>query len=108
MNSEAIKGYNDLMILCLLLRNDSYGYELSRQIRERTDQRYIIKETTLYSAFDRLERMGCIESYSGTETFGKPRTYYHLTEKGKDYYQSKCIEWQDMVGIVGCFVKEGI
>lgn len=107
MNNEALKGYNDLMILYLLLKKDSYGYEISKQIRENTGQRYIIKETTLYSVFDRLERMGCIESYYGTETFGKRRTYYRLTVKGKEYYQSKCVEWKDMVDLVGCFIKEG-
>lgn len=108
MNSEALKGYNDLMILFLLLEKDSYGYEISKQIREKTHQQYIMKETTLYSVFDRLERMGYIESYYGTETFGKRRTYYKLTPEGRAYYTNKCAEWQETVDIVRGFIIENI
>ncbi len=108
MNSEALKGYNDLMILFLLLEKDSYGYELSRRIRELTGQQYAMKETTLYSVFDRLERTGYIESYYGTETFGKRRTYYRLTPEGRAYYFKRCAEWKETVAIVGCFIADDI
>ena len=50
ISSDVIRGYNDTMILYLLLDGDSYGYEISRNIREITGGRYIMKETTLYSA----------------------------------------------------------
>ncbi|MBO1687926.1 PadR family transcriptional regulator, partial [Clostridium butyricum] len=47
ISSDVIRGYNDTMILYLLLDGDSYGYEISRNIREITGGRYIMKETTL-------------------------------------------------------------
>ena len=46
-----MRGYNDLMILALLKNGDSYGYEISRQIKEISEEKYVMKETTLYSAF---------------------------------------------------------
>lgn len=94
ISSDGIRGYNDMIILCMILDGPSYGYEISREISRRTDGCYIIKETTLYSAFSRLEKNGCIESFFGSKTNGKRRTYYRITEKGKDYYHSKCKEWE--------------
>lgn len=49
ISSDVIRGYNDTMILFLLLQNPSYGYEVSKQIKELSSEKYIIKETTLYS-----------------------------------------------------------
>ncbi|MER2064402.1 MAG: PadR family transcriptional regulator, partial [Alkalibacterium sp.] len=34
ISSDVIRGYNDTFLLSLLAQEDSYGYELSRQIRE--------------------------------------------------------------------------
>lgn len=100
-----MRGYNDLMILSLLLEEDSYGYEISRQIKEISNEKYIMKETTLYSAFTRLEKMGYITSYFGTETNGKRRTYYRITETGKAFYREKCQEWQLVKEVVEKFIQ---
>ena len=94
ISSDGIRGYNDMMILYLLLSEPSYGYQISREIKTRTEGKYIIKETTLYSAFARLEKNGCIESFYGSETNGKQRTYYRITQAGRNYYQEKCSEWK--------------
>ncbi len=106
ISSDVIRGYNDTMILFLLLHDDSYGYEISKSIREMTDGKYIMKETTLYSAFSRLEKNGYISSYSGDETNGKRRTYYKLTNEGLVYYKEKCLEWQITKEVVDKFIKE--
>ena len=75
ISSDGIRGYNDMMILYLLLKEPSYGYQISREIKIRTEEKYVIKETTLYSAFTRLEKNGYIESFYGSDTNGKRRTY---------------------------------
>ncbi len=106
ISSDVIRGYNDTIILCLLLEQDSYGYEISRQIRQITEDKYIMKETTLYSAFTRLEANGFIEAYAGAETFGKQRTYYRITPQGRDYYQLKCEEWKLTQDVVSRFIRD--
>lgn len=75
ISSDIIRGYNDSIILSILLEGPSYGYEISKKIRAITDEEYVIKETTLYSAFNRLEKNGYIISFPGNETMGKKRTY---------------------------------
>ncbi len=107
ISSDVIRGYNDIMILYLLLREPSYGYEISRQIRQMTDEKYIMKETTLYSAFKRMESNGLIESYPGSKTNGKTRTYYKITDKGLSYYREKCEEWKITQEVICKFIEGG-
>ncbi len=109
ISSDVIRGYNDTIILCLLLEGDSYGYEISKRITDISEGKYIIKETTLYSAFTRLENNGFIESYSGGDVSGgKKRTYYRITDKGKGYYSEKCEEWKLTKEVINKFIKERV
>ncbi|MGL4738931.1 MAG: PadR family transcriptional regulator [Cellulosilyticaceae bacterium] len=106
ISSDVIRGYNDTIILFLLLEKDSYGYEISKDIRTLTDEQYIMKETTLYSAFSRLEKNGYIASYPGDESLGKRRTYFRITKEGHAYYKEKCREWALTKNVINRFVKE--
>lgn len=105
ISSDVIRGYNDTIILCILTDGDSYGYEISKQIRERSEDKYIIKETTLYSAFARLESAGYITSYTGGEPGGRKRTYYRITDAGSAYYREKCEEWRLTKDVISRFVR---
>ncbi len=103
ISNDVIRGYTDIIILNLLLQNDSYVYEISKQIRIISEEKYVIKETTLYSAFTRLQKAGYIESYEGTKTNGKKRVYYHITEEGISHYARKCREWSEVKELVDKF-----
>ena len=108
ISSDVIRGYNDTIILCLLLAGPSYGYEISRRIRTISEEKYIIKETTLYSAFTRMEKNGFIESFykEDEESGGKRRTYYRITDAGRTYYREKCEEWNLTQDVIGRFIQE--
>lgn len=106
ISSDVIRGYNDTMILCLLSEKPSYGYEISKRIREITEGKYAIKETTLYSAFNRMEKNGYITSFYQNASNGKRRTYYEITEEGRAFYQEKCREWRLTKEVVELFIKE--
>lgn len=110
ISSDVIRGYNDTMILYLLLDKSSYGYEISKQIKALSQEKYVIKETTLYSAFTRMEKNGYIQSFSGSdETGSKRRTYYRITEAGIAYYKARCEEWYVTKEVVEKFIlKEEI
>ncbi|MCR5467605.1 MAG: PadR family transcriptional regulator [Lachnospiraceae bacterium] len=107
ISSDVIRGYNDTIILFILMKEPSYGYEISKQIKSISDEKYVIKETTLYSAFTRMEKNGYIESFVAdpdSEGNGKKRTYYRITDKGKEYYNSKCDEWELTKEVVQRFI----
>lgn len=104
ISSDVIRGYNDPIILSILMEGDSYGYEISKKIREISEEKYIIKETTLYSAFTRLQKNGLISAYPGSETHGKKRTYYTITSKGTAFLTEKQKEWQITQEVVESFL----
>ena len=108
ISSDVIRGYNDTMILYLLWEKPSYGYEISKQIKTLSNEKYVIKETTLYSAFTRMEKNGYIESFSEQNTdTGKRRTYYRITDAGRQYYREKCDEWILTQEVVEKFILKG-
>jgi PadR family transcriptional regulator PadR len=104
ISSDGIRGYNDTIILAILMESESYGYAISKKIREISEEKYVIKETTLYSAFNRLEKNQYIESFPGIVTHGKKRTYYRITERGKDYLSVKKAEWVLTKEVVNRFI----
>ena len=106
ISSDVIRGYNDTMILYLLWDTPSYGYEISKKISEMTDGMYNIKETTLYSAFKRMEKENLITSFYQSAENGKRRTYYQITDAGRSYYLSKCEEWQVTQDVVEHFIRK--
>ena len=108
ISSDIIRGYNDTMILYLLLDKPSYGYEISKEIKEMSGEKYVIKETTLYSAFTRMEKNGYIQSFpDNSNPSGKRRTYYRITDSGRQYYREKCDEWLITKEVVEKFIIRG-
>ena len=109
ISSDVIRGYNDTMILSILLKEPSYGYEISKEIKTITDGKYIIKETTLYSAFTRMEKNGYIESFVASQDLegnSKKRTYYRITDAGRNFYKDKCAEWELTKDVVEKFITK--
>ncbi|WP_028242468.1 PadR family transcriptional regulator [Pseudobutyrivibrio ruminis] len=109
ISSDVIRGYNDTMILSILRKEPSYGYEISKEIKTITDGKYVIKETTLYSAFTRMEKNGYIESFVASQDLegnGKKRTYYRITDAGRDFYKDKCAEWELTKDVVEKFITK--
>lgn len=92
--SDLLRGHTESIILAQLIAKDSYGYEINKNIEERTGGEYELKEATLYSAFRRLEKAGMIESYWGDETTGARRKYYKITPLGKALLAQNREEWK--------------
>ena len=106
IGSDVIRGYIDLMLLRVLCDGDSYGYEIGKSITRLSKDGYTMKETTLYSAFARLEKLGYIRPYPGTYSGGRERTYYALTDQGREHYRQKCREWALTKELIMNFIME--
>ncbi|MBE0700835.1 MAG: PadR family transcriptional regulator [Acholeplasmataceae bacterium] len=105
ISSDIIRGYNDTIILSVLTKEASYGYEISKTIKRLSDDKYIIKETTLYSAFSRLEKNGYIEPFFQETDPGSRRTYYKITSEGITYLNEKKEEWVTTQEVINAFIK---
>lgn len=103
INSDMLRGFHDLMILYRLSKGESYGYEISKYIRDRTDGVYTIRETTLYSTFNRLEKNNLVSSFSKEKTKGRKRTYYKLTSEGEERLNQLNADWKTTQKIINEF-----
>lgn len=105
IRSDIIRGHLDSIILRLIYENDQYGYEISKQISLRTENRFQIKEATLYAVFQRLEKKDLIESYYGSVSYGGKRKYYTITTLGKAYLKETVEEWKETKQIIDLFME---
>lgn len=104
LNKEMLKGTIDILILSVLSENDSYGYEISKIIKRKTEGTFEMLEATLYLSLKRLEKQKAIESYWGKESGGGRRKYYKITESGKEHLSKLIKEWNETVSIVEKFI----
>jgi PadR family transcriptional regulator PadR len=107
MPSDFLRGHTDTIVLNILLKGDSYGYEIHKTIMEKTGEKFEIKEATLYSSYRRLEQGGYIVSYWGDESQGGRRKYYKITEKGKELYRQNKSDWDFSKHILDKLLEEG-
>lgn len=103
IRSDILRGHVDSIILRILADEDSYGYEISKQISQRTGDRFQIKEATLYAVFQRLEKKQLIESYFGERSHGGKRKYYTITSLGRAYLSEMAREWREIKDIMNIF-----
>ena len=94
IEADILRGYTDTILLARLAHGDSYGYLINKRISEISQGEVELKEATLYTAFRRLEKEGCIRSYWGDETTGARRRYYTLTQEGQRRLTEERLAWQ--------------
>ena len=78
----------EFLILAIIDREDSYGYEISQTIKLAAN----IKESTLYPILKKLEKAGYMTTYS-QEYQGRKRKYYSITQEGKEQLRFLNEEW---------------
>ncbi len=89
-----------LAVLRLLAERPMYGYELTQELKQRSDGSFTL--SVLYPVIYRLEEQGYVE-VSGTEVVdGRARSYYAITEKGRTYLEET---WEDYQLISQVFEK---
>lgn len=99
MDKEIMKGSIDLLLLSLISKRDLYGYEMTRILKQLSEDTYVMSEGTLYSALKRLERKQWVESYWSDTESGR-RKYYHMTKAGKKELERKQENWEWMDSLV--------
>lgn len=89
----------EYLIMSVVDKQDSYGYEISQTIKLVAD----IKESTLYPILKRLEKSGFLVTYM-QEHQGRKRKYYSITEQGREqlvFLHQEWISYRDTIdGII--------
>lgn len=72
------RGFLDACVLAALAREDSYGYQIIKDVLSTLE----LSESTLYPILKRLKTQGMLEEYT-REHNGRLRKFYTITDKGR-------------------------
>jgi PadR family transcriptional regulator PadR len=92
-SGEYIRGFTEYIILSILSKFDSYGYEMSKIIETVSNRNFSLSEATLYFALKRLQEDEKITSYPEKNKKGMVRKFYQITPEGKDMLKSFRKDW---------------
>jgi len=89
-------GTTEILILAILTKGDRYGYDISRDVKDRSEGFFEFKQGFLYPTLRRMEEGRYISGYWRDSASGGPdRKYYKLTRQGRVKLES-CLEtWSD-------------
>jgi len=104
-NRELIKGNSDSLLLCLLAQQPMYGYQIIKELENRSQGYFKFKEGTLYPALHRLEKAGLLLGKWQILPNGRPRRYYHITAKGHTKLSAERVRWQDFINAVNMILQ---
>ena len=74
-SGEYVRGFTNYIILSILGKFDSYGYEMTKIIEYVSKQNIQLSEATLYIALKKLLAEGKIKSYLQKNKKGMNRRY---------------------------------
>lgn len=102
------KGVLEMLVLKLICDGPTYGYELLQRLKERSENRFALREGTLYPILYRLEDDGLIASkWSQGEGRTAPKKMYEATETGREENLRRQILWQEFEGTINTFLTGG-
>jgi PadR family transcriptional regulator PadR len=91
---DLLQGTLDLLILKTLSWAPMHGYQVVRNIRDRSGDAFLIEEGALYPALHRLERKGWIESEWGVSDNNRKAKFYQLTARGRAQLRAEVATWE--------------
>jgi transcriptional regulator len=94
---EMFKGTLDVVIMRTLSLGALHGYDISRLIRQRTDEAFRVEEGALYPALRRMEKKGWLKSQWGITDTGRKAKFYQLTPGGHRQLQAQLDNWDRYV-----------
>ncbi len=88
------RGSAEVAILSLLAEQRLYGFEISKQIEDRTGGALSFTLASLYPMLYELEKRGWIAGTWQSNDAGRDRRYYSLTTVGKKQLAPLREEWR--------------
>jgi PadR family transcriptional regulator, regulatory protein PadR len=92
-SGEFIRGFTEYILLSILAKFDSYGYEMTKIIEEASQHVFSLTEATLYTALKRMTEENLIISNIIKNKKGMNRRVYTITPKGLLVLQEFRIKW---------------
>lgn len=93
LSKELVAASTVPLVLSVLTRGESYGYELIQSVRELSGGRIEWTEGMLYPVLHWMEDEGLIESEWREAETGRKRKYYRLCREGRKALQVEKQQW---------------
>jgi len=93
ISKELIGGFAMPIILSILQKGDSYGYEIVQWVKENTNEVITWKEASIYPVLKKLETNGLIKSNWKIVEDERPRKYYTILSDGEKQLDHNMHEW---------------
>lgn len=94
ISSKISRGSGELAILSLLAEQPLYGFEIARQIGERTGGALQFTLASLYPLLYDMEKRGWVEAHWQANQAGRDRRYYRLTATGRKQLTPLREQWR--------------
>lgn len=94
IRSQITRGSGELAILSLLAEQPLYGFEIAKQIGERTNGALQFTLASLYPLLYEMEKRGWVEAHWQPNQAGRDRRYYRLTAAGRRQLAPLREEWR--------------
>jgi PadR family transcriptional regulator PadR len=106
---ELLRGNTDSLLLFLVdVMEYTYGYQLIKEIKERSRGYFQFKEGTIYPALRKLENDGLISGEWQQVSSGMQRRYYRITDKGRDALKDKLAMWNNFITAMNLVIAPDI
>ena len=93
LTKELVAASTVPLVLSVLTRGESYGYELIQQVRDLSGGRIEWTEGMLYPVLHWMEDESLIESEWRAAETGRKRKYYRLCQEGRKALQEEKQQW---------------
>jgi len=90
--TEMLKGVLEGCVLEIISRQETYGYEITRQLNALGFQDVV--EGTVYTILVRLEKNKLVEIVKKPSDMGPPRKFFSLNEAGREELRRFWDKWQ--------------
>ena len=108
ITGNLLRGHLDTMVLSMLSKGETHGFEIIRRLEESGNGSLKLKEGTLYPILYRLEKEGLVEACwedGTTRHQGPRRRVYRIVNKGKRELKGRRKQWREFVKVIGDIVE---
>lgn len=93
LNKELMASSLAPIVLLILRSQESYGYQIIQELRDKTKGQLNVAEGTLYPVLKKMEAKEWIEGNWKKAESGRERRYYAITDKGKQELEQQYSQW---------------
>ncbi len=90
----------EILLLALLNDGDKYGYQMTQELKKRTDCKIVLLEGSMYPILYKLTEEGCVTYEERQAGRRRTRVYYHLTKKGHKKLESLIRDFREQINVV--------